>query len=404
MVKNKTNRLPYYLVITIFLLTSCTSTTPTVQPEIILPSETPQLPTISPTVQPTATVTEVPTATQTPGPTTTPFAYGPSEFPEDINPLTGLQVDDPDLLARRPVMIKVSNFPREGRPHAGLSSADMVFDYSIGEGTNRFLAVFYSQDSDTVGPIRSGRLVDAQLVRLYAGILGYAGADPSLVDPIIQDALGKRAYSRSDATCPALCDRGFPSVFSVFADTKQLTDLAASSYGVQRTRYDLDGMFFSSLIPEDGSPADVISVVFNYYNRAEWKYDQANGKYLRWIEEVDPDNNLKMIPLVDRNNDQQLAFSNLIIMFSHYSEYAPTLHDIDIWNNSQGKPAVLFRDGQKFEINWKTSDKETPIQFVNDDESPAALKPGNTWVVIVGEKSILDEVSSGQWNVTFSIP
>ena len=51
-------------------------------------------------------------------------------------------MDDPSLLERRPVMVKVSNFPRLGRPHAGLSFADIVFDYFIGYGTNRFLACF----------------------------------------------------------------------------------------------------------------------------------------------------------------------------------------------------------------------------------------------------------------------
>ncbi len=387
-----------------FLLTSCTAAPATGQTELIPPTVMVSSPTTVDTPLPTETETEIPEPTETPGPTSTPFSYGPSEFPENINPLTGLQVEDPKILERRPVMIKVSNFPREGRPHAGLSSADMVFDYSIGEGTNRFLAIFYSQDSDTVGPIRSGRLVDAQLVRLYAGILGYAGADYSLVEPTIQDSLGKRAFSRSEATCPALCDRGSPSVFSVFADTKQMTDLTAKSAGIGRQRYDLDGMVFSSLVPEEGKPGESLNVLFNYYNRAEWKYDQITQNYLRWIEDVDTDNNLKMIPLVDRNNNNQLAFSNVIVMFARYAEFAPTLHDIDIWKNIDGQRAILFRNGKKFEILWKTAGKETPIQFVDSNDTPIPLKPGNTWIVIVGNNSTFAETSPGQWSVTFSLP
>jgi len=85
-------------------------------------------------------------------------------------------VADPSLLARRPEMIKVANFPRNGRPHAGLSAADIVFDYYIGEGANRFLALFYGQDSKQVGPMRSGRYIDAELVPMYQGILGFIGA------------------------------------------------------------------------------------------------------------------------------------------------------------------------------------------------------------------------------------
>ena len=71
------------------------------------------------TFLPTATFT--PTATETPTPTITPTPvivyYGPSNFPANVNPLTGLEVSDPGILNRRPMMLKVSNFPREGRPH-----------------------------------------------------------------------------------------------------------------------------------------------------------------------------------------------------------------------------------------------------------------------------------------------
>ena len=99
-----------------------------------------------------------------------------SDFPADVNPLTGLKVADPSLLERRPVTVKVSNFPREGRPHAGLSSADIVFDYYTGTGGDRFLAIFYGQDAEKVGPIRSGRFIDVQLVPMYQGILAMVSA------------------------------------------------------------------------------------------------------------------------------------------------------------------------------------------------------------------------------------
>ena len=121
------------------------------------------------TVVPTATATSAPTVTSTPA--DVPIQVGPSNFPATVNPLTGLTVSDPTILNRRPVMVKVANYPRSGRPHAGLSSADIVFDYSTGEGGNRFLALFYGQDSTKVGPIRSGRLIDRFLVTEYQGIL-----------------------------------------------------------------------------------------------------------------------------------------------------------------------------------------------------------------------------------------
>ncbi len=85
------------------------------------------------------------------------------------NPLTRLPVSDPDILQRHPVMVKLANWPRDERPQAGLSQADLVFETYIGNQMNQFLALYYGEDSEAVGPVRSGRLVDAQLGNYYQG-------------------------------------------------------------------------------------------------------------------------------------------------------------------------------------------------------------------------------------------
>ena len=80
-------------------------------------------------------------------------AYGKGAWILGDNPLTGLIPIDEEKLDRRPMMVKISNFPRNGRPHAGLSFADIVFEYYIGEEMNRFLALYYGNDTPQVGPI-----------------------------------------------------------------------------------------------------------------------------------------------------------------------------------------------------------------------------------------------------------
>ena len=52
-----------------------------------------------------------------------------------------------------------------------------------------------------------------------------------------------------------------------------------------------------------------------------------------------------MIPLVDRITDEQLAFSNVILLFANYTELDIALHDINIWN-VVGQRAIVFRDGK----------------------------------------------------------
>lgn len=351
----------------------------------------------------TITVTATPFAakTYTITPTISPTAEQ-TRTPNNINPLTGLQVSDSGLLDRRPVMIKIANFPPQKRPHSGLSFADIVFEHYIGEGTNRFTALFYGQDTLKAGPIRSGRLVDSQLVNMYAGILGYASADRYNTFVLKRD-LGDRAISASPETCPALCDTG---ELNVFADTALLSQYASEVLDVRNIRYNLDGMAFGPLTRIANAEGDIVSVVFNAINRGEWRYEPEKESYLRWIEKVDDNFNVEMIPLIDRLTSEQLAFSNVIIVFAHYERLSPTRHEIDIWDNPDGRPIILFRGGKTYQGYWKTMppDVAGPIKFYDEDGGTLFLKPGNTWIVITGESSTFVEDPPGHWTIQFHLP
>ncbi len=326
--------------------------------------------------------------------------------PPVINPLTGLPAADPELLERRAVMVKVSNYPREGRPHAGLSYADIVFDYFIGYGTNRFLALYYGQDAYKIGPLRSGRRVDAQLVTMYSGVLAYGSADED-TDAVLVTTLGEYALSHLEADCPMFCGVDTHSATGVFANSEAISAYVGTM-GWENSKPDLPGMVFDDLPPADMAPADQVTILFNYYNRGEWHYDSASGKYLRWIEFIENEGEeneiMDMIPLTDRLTGEQLAFSNIIILFANYNELAPSAHTIDVWDNKNGLPAYLFRDGGMVEGSWATVNNSDPLQFTNADGSPMALKPGNTWIVITGLSSLFNEVQPGQWETFFFLP
>ena len=54
-------------------------------------------------------------------------------------------------MERRPLAIKVANYPRYIRPQSGLTLADNVYEYYIEGGLTRFIAVFYGNNSEWVG-------------------------------------------------------------------------------------------------------------------------------------------------------------------------------------------------------------------------------------------------------------
>jgi len=355
------------------------------------------------TAQPTAT--PLPTATSTPAPTATPaptrIQYGPSNFPENVDPLTGLVVSDPVILNRRPVMVKVANFPREGRPHAGLSFADIVFDYYTGEGANRFVALFYGQDAVQAGPVRSGRLIDRWLVTMYKGILGMEYAYGPVYDAIVTQ-LGSRMISGDH--CPAICSDGPATETSRFANTAEMSKYYGSKQSATNGKQALDGMVFDSVVPAGGADGHEVTMRYGKNNEAQWKYDAASGKYLRFIDSLDANFQMSMIPLVDRITGEQLKFSNVIIVFAEIETLngaQDTLHEIHI-AGAKGR-ALFFRDGQVFEGTWKGVN-DTPLTFYDKDGNPFPLQPGNTWIHFAGTTSRTVTDPAGVWKVTNYTP
>jgi hypothetical protein len=361
----------------------------------------------TPAAQATLSITQTtmaPTSTQAPALTPVPIVtqFGPSNFPADVDPLTGLVVADPSLLDRRPVMVKVSNFPREGRPHAGLSQADLVFEYSTGGGWNRFLAVYYGQNAEKVGPVRSGRIVDKWLVSMYQGVLGMMFASDEVFDQI-RDQLGiERVVRGTDHTCPALCNLHYDNpIYSWFANTAEMTAYYEKNDDAFTGRPNLDGMVFSTAAPAGGTPGSVVTLHYGGNNEGQWKYDAATQKYLRWIDHIDKDGVFEMIPLVDRNTGEQLAFSNVIVLFANYKTLnaKDSMHEIDL-AGEQGR-AMIFRGGQLFEGTWKSASAESPIQFFDAAGARFTLQPGPSWIAIMDPLSKVSQDPQGVYFINF---
>jgi hypothetical protein len=399
-------RLPILAIILVFtlVLTACQTAVPTVSQEEIDQA-------VQQTLAALPTATSTPTATVTPTPTNTPapviVQYGPTNFPDNVNPLTGLEISDPNILNRRPIMVKVANFPRDGRPHAGLSQADIVFDYYTGEGSNRFIGVYYGQDASQIGPVRSAREVDRYLVRMYQGVLGAVYAWVGTWNNILETLGWNRVISEGPNTCPAMCrDETINKVkpeISVFANSAEMSKYYAARPGVIDTRQNLDGMTFHTIAPDGGVNALTLTHQFGTNNIAKSNYDPHTKKYASEIDNNRDSGLVEMIPLVDRVTGEQLQFSNVIVIFVHIEQLNKddTLHEFDIVN--QTGRALIFRDGNMYDVTWK-SGYDTPIQFRDASGNPFELQPGNTWIHLTGSLTSLTETAPGEFFTKNGVP
>ena len=84
---------------------------------------------------------------------------------------------------RPALVVKIDNHP-EARPQTGLNQADVVFEEQV-EGITRFFAVFQSGDSNPVGPIRSARTTDVNIVAMLAKpLFAWSGGNPTVTAQI----------------------------------------------------------------------------------------------------------------------------------------------------------------------------------------------------------------------------
>jgi hypothetical protein len=65
---------------------------------------------------------------------------------------------------------------------------------------------------------------------------------------------------------------------------------------------------------------------------------------------------------------------------------------------------MLFRDGQMYEGGWKSNRPDVPFQFYDPGGKVIEMQPGNSWIIITGAFSSVDQTSPGGWYVEFAKP
>ena len=151
---------------------------------------------------------------------------------------------------------------------------------------------------------------------------------------------------------------------------------------------------------------------FAWLNQAAWAYDAASQTWWRYVDYADPQAAGVLRPEVDRLNNRQLQFENVIVLFAQHDVVSPTNLDIHLEQDWVGD-ALLFRDGQVYELRWSTRATEAevnaglrkPIQFYYADEATLfPLKPGRTWVTVVTPLTAVTDQGNGRWLLQFSQP
>jgi hypothetical protein len=315
--------------------------------------------TFTPTIEPTPT--SEPTMTPTP------------DLTYRMCPLTGEKPISLKHSNRPPIAIKVENSPA-ARPQSGLDKADIVFEHVTEGGITRFTAIDLCRDCDTVGPVRSSRLIDLELALAYKAMLGHVGASTPIMEMIagsdirdMDEYLGAPGFRRSE-------DRKAPH--NTYADTAIFWETAKSKGWTDKV--DLRGLVFSKDPPPSQEKAAQIFIDYSKWCAVDYSYDQESQGYLRSIAGE---------AHIDKETGYQLLANNVVVLFAETTE-TDIVEDatgaLSLRINLMGRGDItLYRDGLAFPGFWVREERDRTIQFVDRYDNPLFLKEGNTWVQVV---------------------
>lgn len=293
----------------------------------------------------------------------------PAEAPKW--PLTGLEAPSEDAIAARVVSVKVEN-SRESRPQSNLQLADVVYESVTEGGITRFNAIFHSSAPTVVGPVRSARLSDVDIVRQYNALFCFSGASSSVnaqirsagIENLSEDAGVTKPFTRSSA-------RARPH--NLYVDVAEVR-AEAQRRGMPATQPPV-GLAFEKASAPATPTIMAVDIPFSSSNKVTWTYDAASNSYLR---------SSGGSAFIDAESGKQISARNVVVLWAQYSAASrdvvgSTTYDIALVGSGR---ATVFRDGQVFNGTWEAS-ADAPPSFVAEDGSPVKLGPGNTWIQVV---------------------
>ncbi len=289
----------------------------------------------------------------------------------------------------------------EARPQSGISYSDIVYEANAEGGITRFLVVFYCQDADVIGPVRSARTYFVDFVSEYGSFPLYAhvgGANTS--GPA--DALGQiDNYGWSGVNDLNQFSIGFPvflrdydrlgrtvaTEHTMYSSTTKLWDYAAKNRKI--TNVDEKGESWTKnytpyTFKDDATatvrPASQI-VNFDFWNGyndygVTWTYDKTSNNYLR-------SNGGK--PHLDLDTKKQLTAKNIVILFMKESSandgYENNLHML--YGTKGTGNAKIIMDGITVDGTWSKKSRTSHLFIKDKRGNDIEFSRGRIWFEVV---------------------
>lgn len=326
----------------------------------------------------------------------------PEEPPYNPDPLTGLENVGQYQEGKRFVAVMINNISntavQNARPQWGLSEAEVLVESKVEGGITRFMALFPDVENlpEEVGPVRSARHQFFQLILPWQALYVHIGESTVQTEyrtnyeygdlDINLDKFGGQYTFQRDqarlATGVAKEHTAYTNsehLMSIINDYEINTDRTYNSTLFNFRNYNLEPRTL------EGGAAARIEVVHSQSYRTYFDYDEASGKYLMSQYSARAGG---IDPSVDANNNEQLAFDNVILVLADiytHPNYVNDKYDIQDVDYASGGIGYYFYGGNVEKIRWQKPTPQSVMTFTDGggNEIPVEINPGKTYLGIV---------------------
>jgi hypothetical protein len=289
----------------------------------------------------------------------------PSPSPSHQAPLRSPFTGERVHRLKRVLIAKIGNtFPE--RPATGLASADIVYLIPVEGGLSRIMAVFSSHYPGVIGPVRSARQDDLDLLRQFGRpAFAWSGAQPRL-QQVVPRARIVNLFAGTASGYFRSLNRVEP--YNLYANTRTLLTHA------RRASVARDIGFRFGAPPPGGHHIKSRSVS---YPAASFRFTWSPHRQ-RWL--VSMDGSPATSVGAGRLSAPTVVIQRVVVGLSPFLEQGPMMPP-DAHSVGSGT-AVVLRNGEAYHVRWSRPSANGGTTFTTGSGKPMTFARGPVWIVL----------------------
>ena len=259
----------------------------------------------------------------------------------------------------------------DARPQVGLEHTDLVFEELVEGGLTRYVAVWQSDVPAEIGPIRSIRPMDPDIIAPLGGIVAYSGGQQRFVQAMKDTGVYNAIHGQADTEDVMFRTDTKRAPHNVIVRAPELIAKHAElAPPAQQFAFAPDAA--GSTAMREGSPIATIALRFSDSTKPSWTFDPTSGRYLRFQAGV-----------ADLDTvGAQLSAANVIVI------RVPIGNDGGVPKTELigSGEAWISSGGSSVHATWSKGSRTSLIRLVDDVGTVIRLATGNSWIELVPQR------------------